>query len=173
MGQSTNAILFYGYVWDEEAELWDRDRYDEWFEVLAKRRGITSPWYFYRESGAEAIHNGLPFGQHSAAYEAWKEKVGFEAMLEEWDGIKSAIKAEHPTIGVASHCSCDYPMPYIYISETGRTATRGFPEALDLTKMPPAGLHKWDVELNDFIDALEIDVSDAQGPGWFLVSNWC
>lgn len=174
MGQSTDAILFYGYVWDDEdAEPWDDYRNDEWYEAVAKRRGITSPWDFYRDSGAEAQHGALPYQQQEPAYESWKNKVGFEAMLTEWNDVKDSIKAEHPTIDVSSHCSCDYPMPYICISETERTARRGFPEALDLTKMPPAGQHKWDVELNNFVKALDIDILDAQGPGWFLVSNWC
>lgn len=173
MGQSTDAILFYGYVWDEEAELWDRGRHDEWPVVVANRRGITNPWDFYTDSGAEADHNALPYEQQKKAYYYWEQSVGFKAMLDEWEASLAAIKTEHPTITVSSHCSCDCPMPFVCISETERTARRGFPVALDLTKMSPAGQHKWDVELDDFVKALDIDVSDANGPGWFLVSNWC
>lgn len=172
MSQSTDAILFYGYCWDEEAELWDRDDHDEWNEAVAKRRGFNSPWDLYRDSGAEAEHNRLPYGERAAPYQAWKESVGFEALYEAWKETLRIIKAEHPTISVESHCSCDYPMPYICISETNQRAWRGTPVTVDVLKMQ-SETAEWDAQLDNFADALDIDLADAQGPGWFLVSNWC
>lgn len=174
MGQSTDAILFYGYCWSEEAELWDQDQYDEWFEVVAKRRGATSPWDFYRNSGAEAEHNQLPYDQRTEPYEAWKIEVGFDALYEEWKTTLAAIKAEHPEISVGSHCSCDYPMPYICISSTEQRAWRGSPVSFNPAEMAlNENNTNWRGYLAMFVEALDIDVSDAQGPGWFLVSNWC
>ncbi len=172
MGQSTNAILFYGYVWDDETDLWDRDDHDYWFEAVAKRRGISSPWDFYRESGAEAQHNALRYEDQKNAYYYWKEQVGFEALLAEWDAAKDAIKAEHPSIDVGSHCSCDFPMPYIFVSDTKQNASRGYPVAVDTDKVSDTR-PEWDEALTAFVTDLDIDISEAQGPGWFLVSNWC
>lgn len=174
MGQSTDAILFYGYCWSEETELWDDDRNGEWYEVVAKRRGITNPWDFYRDSGALAEHDLLPYKEQGPAYEAWKNDVGFQAMLDEWDGIKNAIKAEHPEISVGSHCSCDYPVPYICIADTEQTAGRGYPVTFDPSKMAQKEDNtNWRGALAKFVEELDIHISDADGPGWFLVSNWC
>lgn len=174
MGQSTDAIFFYGYCWNEEAELWDKDRYDEWYEAAAKRRDIPSPWDFYRDSGAETEHGLLPYKDQTAAYEAWKDAVGFESMLAGWDAAKDSIKAEHPHINVGSHCSCDCPMPYICIVGTEQRAWRGRPTTFDPAMMVlDQDNTNWDGWLANFVEALDIDVTDAQGPGWFLVSNWC
>lgn len=174
MGQSTDAILFYGYCWDDEAELWDRGRYDEWPVVVAKRRGITSPWDFYRDSGVEAEHRALPYASQDAAYESWSAEVGFEAMLTEWKAALNAIKAEHPNVSVGSHCSCDCPMPYISITDTEQTAWSGSPVTFDPRMMTlKEDNTNWRGYLAMFVEALDIDVSDAQGPDWFLVSNRC
>lgn len=174
MSQSTDAILFYGYCWDDETELWDKDQHDEWYEALAKRRGITSPWDFYRDSGAETEHGLLPYKDQKVAYEAWKIDVGFEPMLTEWDSVKDAIEAEHPDISVGSHCSCDYPMPYVCIAVTKQRASRGSPVAFDPSNMAlDEDIINWLDPLGKFVEALDIDVSNAEGPGWFLVSNWC
>lgn len=174
MGQSTDAIMAYGYVWDDETELWDDDRYDEWPEFVAEQRGHTSPWDFYRESGAEAEHSNLPYQSQRLAFEAWEEEVGFKAMLREWKSALETIKAEHPEISVKSHCSCDYPMPYICVTDTEQRASRGYPVAFDPEKMAQnEEIHNWQGYLAMFVEALDIDISGAQGPGWFLVSNWC
>lgn len=80
-------------------------------------------------------------------------------------------------VEISSHCSCDYPIPYIYISETEITASRGYPEKIDMQY--PQGQHKWDVQLQEFIDHYKVNMSGDEyrkapdGPGWFLVSNWC
>lgn len=172
MGQSTNAILFYGYCWSEEdTQLFGEDEDDTWEEVLAVRRGATNPWTFYRESGAEAQHNTLPYGpQQDAAYNAWKEEVGFEEMYETWAATTKAIKSEY-NVEVSSHCSCDYPMPYIYTHET--EARRGFPQSIDIAELNQSPINYWNDELARFVKELDIDISEAEGPGWFLVSNWC
>lgn len=172
MGQSTDAILFYGYAWSEETQLWDNDRYDEWEEVLATRRGIKNPWDMYRESGAEAEHSQLPYPQQRPAFEAWKEANGFDALLEEWRAAKEAIKSEF-NVDTASHCSCDYPMPYVYIPSSKFLAWRGDPTTIPLSDLNDENTDAWNDSLTEFVQAMEIDISDAEGPGWFLVSNWC
>lgn len=179
MGQSTDAILFYGYVWSDEGhQLWDRSDYDDWYEALAKRRGHASPWDLYKSSGAEAAHSNLPYKDQSAAYRAWKDEVGFDAMVKEWDAIKDAIEAEHPDISVGTHCSGECPMPYICIADTEQTARRGYPEAVNVAKVSETNKAWWNAALSDFIETMEIDLSAPeygeapQGPGWFLVSDW-
>lgn len=174
MGQSTDAILAYGYVWGDEASLFNEDEGDEWVEALAVRRGIPNPWTLYRDSGAQADHNALPYVQQEPAYESWKVSVGFDALLEDWDSARKAIKAEHPDISVGFHCSCDFPMPYICIASTKQQAGRGYPVTFDPRTMALEQDNiNWLGYLAMFTDALGIDLTEAQGPDWFLVSNWC
>lgn len=110
MGQSTDAILFYGYCWEDEHILFDN-----------------------AEPGAQP---------------------------------------EYENIGVGSHCSCDYPMPFIYIEDTKLRAWRGRPVEVTFNHIPPSTI-EWDESLSRFVEDLDIDVSEASGPGWFLVSMWC
>lgn len=106
MGQSTDAILFYGYVWDnDEAE--------------------------------------MP------------------------EAAKNLYGKDEPVL-LSSHCSGDYPMPYVYMQSTEIRAWRGSPKpvvSLDVQS-------DWNSKLTTFIERFEIDTSDAKGPGWFLVSMW-
>lgn len=179
MGQSTDAILFYGYTWpDEHGPLFDDEGERDWEEVLAVRRGISNPWAFYKDSGTEAAHNDLPYKDQRHAYEAWKAEVGFDALLAEWDAAKEAVKSEF-NVRVSSHCSCDFPIPYIYIKGTEIRASRGFAEEVDVIRLTEAPFDEWNDELDRFIAELDIDMSTPEygdppvGPGWFLVSNWC
>lgn len=123
MGQSTDAILFYGYCWfDERGDF----TADDW----------------------EASKQG-------------KDEFGVE---------------------IGSHCSCDYSIPFIYVSESRTTASRGHPESIDPERVavPEITRQGWNVALRAFIAKHQISLEqpseygDApQGPGWFLVSNWC
>lgn len=175
MGQSTDAILFYGYCWSDEDTIFEFDNEDEWYEVLAVRRGADNPWAFYKESGAETEHMLLPYAQQSVAYEAWKVEVGFDSLYETWKATTDAIKVEF-NVEIGTHCSCDYPMPYIAIPSTETRAYRGGPKRLEHPSVYPNGYEdsdEWNAELKRFVEELDIDVSDAEGPGWFLVSMWC
>ena len=176
MGQTTDAILFYGFCWNDEGESIFGENEDgenkEWFEVVAKRRDISSPWTMYRSSGAEASRRVLSYKEQDAAYKVWKDQVGFDALLDTWREELDKIKAEYGNIEVGSHCSCDYPMPYVYIEASKLIAWRGGPVEVT-TDHFDADRDRWDADLARFVEDLDIDVSDAQGPGWFLVSNWC
>ena len=179
MGQSTDAYLFYGYCWNEERDLLHNDPNDEtaWYEIIANREGHRSPYDLYRMSGREAEDNQLPYAERSAAFQAWKEEVGFEDLYAEWKDVTDEIKSRYDGIDISSHCSCDYPMPYIYVVESEHRAWRGEGVQLDMEQwvrwQQPGVYSAWEQNLNKFVTDLGIDTSDAEGPGWFLVSNWC
>jgi len=111
MGQSTDAILAYGYVWDEEV---DED-----------------------EFAPEEANN------------LWGD--------------------EHP-VQIGYHCSCDYSMPYVYVTKSRRLASRGYPIAIDAREIGTPD--SWVSLLADFCQKHNIDVGEKQ-PGWFLCSMWC
>jgi hypothetical protein len=173
MGQSTDAYLFYGLCWNDEAELLDDNPDDEWDEIVARREGHTSPWDLYRDSGAEDEHETLPYSERQAAYEAWKRSIGFEDLYNQWSSVRDEIKSRYSGISISSHCSCDYPRPYIDSDESESQARRGSPQQIDPVTLNSAPTDVWDKALDRFVNDLEIDISEAQGPGWFLVSNWC
>jgi len=173
MGQSTNAILFYGYCWDDEGYSLLDESEDEWDEIVARREGHTSPWDLYRDSGAEAEHESLPYAERDAAYKAWKQTVRFDSLYKIWTSTRDDIKARFGGVNISSHCSCDYPMPYIYIERSKTTASRGFPKQIDPSGFSGVPTATWNMKLKKFTDDLNIDLSEAEGPGWFLVSNWC
>ena len=179
MGQSTDAYLFFGYCWNDEIDLLHNDPDDEseWYEIIAKREGNRNPWDLYRMSGAEAEHSRLPYAEQSAAYQAWKEEVGFEQLYAEWKAVTEEVKSRYNGIDISSHCSCEYPMPYIYIVETEHRAWRGQGVQLDMEQWEkwqhPRSFVTWNEDLARFTADLGIDLSNAEGPGWFLVINWC
>jgi hypothetical protein len=172
MGQSTDAILFYGYCWDEEGERLFSEHDGEWPEIIALREGAVNPWDLYTSSGAEAEHSRLPLAEQNAAFEKWKYYTGFQAKLDEWYAVTKEAESRFSDIKVSSHCSCDYPMPYIAIKSTETTAWRGSPQSINPSSVVSDTADYTDT-LARFVEELDVDISGAQGPAWFLVSNWC
>lgn len=163
MGVSTDAILFYGYVWEDEAELFDdNDGETEWEEFLAVRRGIVNPWDAYPQ-GIER----LPYAEKRAAGDQWR--ADHRAELDEWRAAKKAIEDEYG-VEIDSHGSDEWSVPLIKIAGAGHTAARGNPHQLTATDL--AVDPEWDGRLRRFVDDLEIDASEAKGPGWFIASWW-
>lgn len=130
MGQSTDAILFFGYTWQGEADE-EEISTEEWVNRLLEGRG------------------------QEYTYEA-------EKALEQEFGCD-----------VAWHCSCDYAIPYVYVIGTKTLASRGDAEVVDPNEMIDQDTAEARQKLDTFIAATGIDISEAEGPGWFLVSMWC
>lgn len=105
MGVSTNAILFYGYCWDDQIEEFDWDEWEDKLEGLA--------------------------------------------------------------VDVNTHCSGDYPIPYLAIGESRKVARRGYPEEV---KSLEVGL-MWDATLTKAAEKLGIKMPQPE-PRWWLVSDW-
>jgi len=126
MGQSTDAILAWGYCWDVD----------------------LSSVAFYATDG-----------EYDDAYDWWHENV--------------AEKAYGTDIECGTHCSGEYPMPYICLSSTYVRAWRGGHE--DIPQRHFKVLHA-DVlafqkkQLDDLLK--EVGIEPPGEPGWFLCSNW-
>lgn len=149
MGVSTDALLVYGYVWDDETDLLgsEDDGDHAWEEIIAKRRGLTDPW---------ASHPG---GHRPDWVEAHR------AEIDAWNEAKKAIEIEYG-VEIDQHGSDQWSVPIIKITGAGYRARRGYPQKLvtrDLIADPD-----WDAKLQRFITDLNIDTSEAKGPGWFL-----
>jgi hypothetical protein len=149
MGQSTDAIVFYGYCWHGEDQDFTADM-DEVAETILKQRGRTDPW-----SSHPGGHAPEWVADNSTAIDAWHD-------------AKEAVKAGFG-VDWGTHCSDGCPMPYLYIPETEITARRGYPEPLTSLKVDLA----WKPKLDAFLQAQGIEPPEGENqPGWWTASYW-
>lgn len=149
MSTSTDAIIFYGYVWDEETSTpWtigqdDEETTDEdWEERYARLK-----------AGLEKPDTGNGFDQ----------KVYSEYLAKKREIVKDC------PCKVDTHCSGEYPMPYVCISDSYVCNSRG-----DMTELKPEQFEveeNWNDELKKFCKLMGITMP-AGGPKWYLVSYW-
>lgn len=171
MGQSTDAYLFYGYTWDEEGHKLFKDDEKEWTEVLLLSVGHPDPWTSYHEDGID----NLPYKEQGPAFEQWQQETNAQGItnreaLDNWHKAKRSVE-EQSSCGIDSHCSGDYPMPFVYLKGRYFRAWRG--DAQEINPNDVINVGEEDIQrLNDFCKALDIDMTNAKGPGWFLVSYW-
>jgi hypothetical protein len=169
MGVSTDAILFYGYIWEDEADLFaDGDDDYEWAKSFWLKQGNTDIWAQY-PSGT-----GGTYDQQRAAADTWmaENRQAIQAQRE-------AIKAVEEGFGVdiGYHGSDQWRVPYLYVVESHIRAWRGGPKEVEDLVMPSPGdewVHSWKEKLDSFADTFEIDLSEAKEPGcrWWLCSWW-
>jgi hypothetical protein len=167
MGVSTDAMLAYGYVWEDEFDLLGNDGdsgedEENWVEIIAARRGISDPWAAYPQEIER-----LPYDESRRKGREWTE--AHQAELDAWDAAKKAITGEYG-VEIDEHGSGEWSVPVVKITGAGHTAARGHPHKLtaDDLAVDPA----WDARLQRFVTDLGIDTSEAKGPGWFLMSWW-
>lgn len=161
MGVSTDAILFYGYCWDEEADLMDRiregdDNSSGWAEVILRRRGEHDPWDGYPAG------EGLPYAEKRAMQTAWIEDN--RPSIDAWGEARKAVEREHP-VSLGHHCSGECSMPYL--AAFSLCASRGYPKAVELPPVDPA----WREALDAWLALFGIEKPQPE-PKWWLVSFW-
>lgn len=167
MGTSTDAKLFYGYVWEDEADLLaehddeDGDGGTEWEEIIAKSRGIADPWEAYPDL------EGLPYAEQRQRGSQWT--ADHRAELDAWHEAKKAIGIEYG-VEIDRHGSDEWQVPIIKITGAGHTAARGYPHEVSAETLAVGP--DWDDKLRRFVADLGIDASEAKGPGWFIASWW-
>lgn len=164
MGTSTDAILFYGYVWDDEdrPNPWpdadgDGDEPEDWEARLARLSGLTEPTVAFtgRRFGPGGVE--LPLSpEEQAADDAWGAYFTAQSALVAATGCT-----------VRHHCSGDYPMPYVAIAWSVTMAWRGFPVEITGLAVKP----EWREMLDAFCRTMGIDTAGKK-LGWWLVSYW-
>ena len=141
MGQSTDAILFYGFTAEEE---W------EWME------GLEDPYEISDHICALLDGPADPGWNTGDKYKAYK--------VERDDFIRANFGI---LFECSSHCSGEYPMPFITTEDLHSRAGRGCPVRADNTTTPqdPAPF----LMLAKLLGIEDITVDDI---GWHLVSDW-
>lgn len=172
MGTSTNAVLFYGYAWeDEKSNPWDDEDMDDeerdnagWEERYAFRMGVKPPSRPYPEREVPRTREN---GWDSTPKDYTPEEQG---IIDEYCAFwkkQRELAAESP-VEVGSHCSCECPMPYVCIRASEVTAHRG--DAIEIKSLEAKP--EWDAQLKDFCKLMGIKVGNKK-PRWWLVSMWC
>lgn len=167
MGQSTDAILFFGFCWDEETRRpWEigKDRDDEgendedWEARYARLKGLAEP--------PPIPNKGIDprTGRYIEDYTP-EEQAIVDRRKSYWDEKRKLI--EPLNVFVDTHCSGECPMPFVAIKASKTRAWRGNPMEVTSLEIKP----EWEHELRAFCDLMGIDVKD-QKPKWWLVSDW-
>ena len=152
MGQSTNAILFWGYTWvDEET---------------------SKPWEIGNESeDGETDDEDDDWEARYAATQGLREPVNADYTHPKWRDYwneKRRLSAESGCL-IDTHCSGDCPMPYVAIRTSHAVALRGDPNDLadDHMTVKP----EWREQIDNFCRVMGIPIPQT-APRWYLVSDW-
>lgn len=158
MGTSTDAILFYGYCWDEE---WYGDEppwAGDWEKAYAAARGVLSP----RDAFPDRVG---PDGHSRPTDYSPEEQAIIDQYSAYWRASREVVVAA-PAI-VADHCSDECRMKYVAIKASVTKASRGSPEQILSLDADPA----WRSQMEEFCELLQIDTSGKK-IGWWMVSWW-
>lgn len=110
MTVSTDGILFYGFLLENDPEEWEAPfNTDDWEEVYCAKKGLPAPADPYE-------------GRESLFKEYWTAKR---------DLLKEA------NAKLSAHCSGDYPMWYVCVNASETTANRGYPQQIDNLNVGP------------------------------------
>jgi len=183
MGQSTDAILFYGYCWeDETSRPWtigaddvneddgrdededeDDAEDDEWEARYARGKGCLPPSTPFPERMVKPTReNG--WSSTPKDYSPAEQAI-IDQHTAYWDAKRTIVEAA--TCGVGTHCSGECPMPYVAVKASETIASRGNMEEITSLAVDPA----WDTELAAFCAAMGIKTNGKKA-AWWLVSNW-
>lgn len=175
MGTSTDAILFYGYCWDDEdvrnpwetadgeEALENGDEDDDWETRYARAKGCLPPREPYPErtvTPTRANNYDSTPKDYSAAEQAIIDQ--HSAYWRDKDRI-----AEASLCLVATHCSNECPMAYVAVSASRTISHRGSPCKITSLAVDPA----WNGLLAEFCKTLGIRTKGLQA-AWWLVSDW-
>jgi hypothetical protein len=154
MGQSTDAILAYGYDLGG-AEGWNLQGLGEYGEMPALG------WYDPENDDA---------GFEEAAMDTMLASVGFTETDWRADGYRDRKAAAQQRIGVelVSHCSSEYPMYVLAAKST--TAWRGSPKLFDPAELGTVPA-EWDDKLRAALAVLGLTPTQERAR-WVLCSDW-
>ena len=154
MGVSTNAVIFYGILIDEDGCECQFNDVEDINEHYAKKIGWVSD-----DGGLFTDGNYTLFDNQADEKKARKI---WEKNRDELHKITGDCDVE-----LAYHCSGEYPMHYVGVKESETFARRGYPVQLDeeTLNIEP----DWADKLKDYCKIMDIEYKE---PSWHLVSYW-
>lgn len=158
MGTSTNAILFYGYVFDDEGSRpYEDDNDEDWESRYARLSGLVGP----EEPYPDGVRNSKT---HEYEYTPEEQKI-VDKHTAFWDKQRKLV--EKCGVVVDTHCSCDCPMPFVAVTKSKIVSHRG--EWSEIKSLDVG--EDWNQKLKDFCQLMGIKTKGK--PKWYLVSDWC
>jgi hypothetical protein len=174
MGQSTNAILFYGYCWTEETSRpWeigvdtesdtDDDSDDDWESRYALTKNCLPPSTPFPERTV------TPTRENGWSSTPKDYSTAEQAIIDQhrayWSAKRTIVEAALCCVG--THCSGECPMPYVAVKASETICRRGHMKEITSLTVDPT----WDEALIAFCAAMGIK-TDGQKAAWWLVSDW-
>lgn len=149
MGQSTDAMLMYGYNIGGQDE-WNVQEVDEW-------GSLTVDWYENDFQGeAEAL---------------LLAKVGFTE-TEYTKGYYDRKRAAEGLVKVKFEVHCSDSYPELVLAAHVITARRGYPELIDMSQLAThPSIAEWDLSLRQALETLGLTPTQPE-PYWILASYW-
>lgn len=158
MGQSTNAMLNYGYSFGGGDSAWEIAETGEYGELAVD--------WFNDEGEDESDDEG---GFIEQAFKRLYEAIP-DAPEVRYDWEREDLVKKHYGVWFESHCSGDYPMWMLTTYET--TAYRGDCDVIDWRTLDEQRQREdWDGKLARAIEVLGVTPKQAQ-PAWLLASYW-
>lgn len=143
MGQSTDAILFYGFLIDEE-----KDPYEHEMLTEPASRDLDEIW-------------------------ATKFKLYDEGKSGEDYSFKKIYKhQESYPVELVTHCHHEESMYAVAVKSTKTTASRGYPERINNISTDAQREPNYDRQLQQFCVDFGLRVREASECNWYLVSYW-
>jgi hypothetical protein len=171
MGVSTDAILFYGYCWHDEAHsLWKTDDDDDdsaedesdWETRYARSKGLSPPSApFPERTVTPTRENG--WSSTPKDYSAAEQTI-IDQYKAYWEAKRKLV--ETASCLVDSHCAASCPMPYVAVRKSVTSSHRGYPNKITSVDVDPT----WNAALAEFCKTLEVKIGNKK-PSWWLVSN--
>jgi len=156
MSTSTDATVFYGYIWSDELKLFGDE---EWTTIILEKRGHQNPWQSYPD------YSQLSWAESVPLREKWISEHGTE--IDAWHNLQKQIEEEFGC-DVGYHCSGSYAIPYVYLKKKHWRAVRGYPIVLHPENFV---IENEDWRLDKFMKELNIE-KPHEYPNWWLCSYW-
>jgi hypothetical protein len=168
MGQSTNAILFYGYCWNEEiSRLWDGEGDDgddgDWESRYARTKGCLPPSVpFPNREVRPTRENG--WSSTPKDYSPAEQAI-IDQHSAYWDAKQKLVEAA--ACCVDTHCASECSMPYVAVKASQTTSGQGRMKEITTLTVDPT----WAAALSEFCGAMGIK-TEGKKAAWWLVSWW-
>ncbi|HSX22842.1 MAG TPA: hypothetical protein VLE97_08735 [Gaiellaceae bacterium] len=171
MGVSTDAILFYGYWWDDETSRpWtigtdddDNEEDDDWESRYARAKGCLPPKTPFPERTVKPTRDNGWSSTPKDYSEA--EQTIIDEHRAYWKTKGDLVEAA-PCV-VETHCSASCPMPYVAIRASLTKSYRGSATEITSLAVDPS----WNAALHEFCALMGI-ATEGKHAGWWLVSDW-
>ena len=183
MGQSTNAILFYGYCWTEETsrpwtigddddeddedvdneDVVTDDSDDDWESRYARAKGCLAPSTPFPQRTVQPTRENF-YSSTPKDYSTAEQAI-IDQHTAYWQAKRKIVEAAGCSI--ETHCSGECPMPYVAVKASQTISRRGYMEEITSLAVDPS----WNEALDEFCAVMGIK-TDGLKAAWWLVSDW-